>query len=197
MFVFSVRADKKKLLWIVCAAAVLAVLIIVLATSRGSAVQTAAGYQLQAQDNAQRRAFLAQFGWEVSDEPTEICEVIIPETFDSVYQKYNELQQTQEFDLTRYQGRRVKRWTYEVKNYPDYEGTVVANLLIYNNTVIGGDIASNALDGFMQGFRRNSEPIALPSESAPSTPESAASDGESAVLPASSAITASSAADSK
>ena len=188
MFVFSVRADKKKLLWIVCAAAVLAVLVIVLAASRGGAVQTAAGYQLQAQDNAQRRAFLAQFGWEVSDEPTEICEVIIPEIFDSVYQKYNELQRAQEFDLTRYQGRRVKRWTYEVKNYPDYEGTVVANLLIYNNTIIGGDIASNALDGFMQGFRRNSEPIVLPLESAPSSAESAAP-------PASSAVAASSGAE--
>ena len=89
--------------------------------------------------------------------------------------------------------------TYERAGYLSliHIWTVVANLLIYNNTVIGGDIASNALDGFMQGFRRNSEPIALPSESAPSTPESAASDGESAVLPASSAITASSAADSK
>ena len=188
MFVFSVRADKKKLLWIVCAAAVLAVLVIVLAASRDGAVQTAAGYQFQAQDNAQRRAFLAQFGWEVSDEPTEICEVIIPEIFDSVYQKYNELQRAQEFDLTRYQGRRVKRWTYEVKNYPDYEGAVVANLLIYNNTIIGGDIASNALDGFMQGFRRNSEPIVLPLESTPSSAESAAP-------PASYAVAASSGAE--
>ena len=114
--------------------------------------------------------------------------MIIPEIFDSVYQKYNELQRAQEFDLTRYQGRRVKRWTYEVKNYPDYEGTVVANLLIYNNTIIGGDIASNALDGFMQGFRRNSEPIVLPLESAPSSAESAAP-------PASSAVAASSGAE--
>ena len=88
MFVFSVKADKKKLLWIACGAVVLIVLIIVLVTSRGGAVQTAAGYQMQAQDNSQRKAFLAQFGWEVSEEPTEICEVIIPETFDSVYQKY-------------------------------------------------------------------------------------------------------------
>lgn len=180
MFVFSVKADKKKLLWIACAAAVLTALILVIVTSRGRSVQTAAGYQMQAQDNAQRKAFLAQFGWEVSEEPTEICEIIIPETFDSVYQQYNTLQQSQEFDLTRYQGRRVKRWTYEVKNYPDYEGTVVANLLIYNNTVIGGDICSNALDGFMQGFRRNSEPIALPAESTASAAENAASGTEPA-----------------
>ncbi len=196
MFVFSVKADKKKLLWIACGAVVLIVLIIVLVTSRGGAVQTAAGYQMQAQDNSQRKAFLAQFGWEVSEEPTEICEVIIPETFDSVYQKYNELQQSQEFDLTRYQGRRVKRWTYLVTNYPDYEGEVVANLLIYNNTVIGGDICSKALDGFMQGFRRNSEPIALPSEStaqsqAESQPQSAAASQEASSAAQSTAQTAS------
>ena len=186
MFVFSVKADRKKLLWVVCGAVILAVLIVVLAASRGRAVQTAAGYQLQARDNAQRRAFLAQFGWEVSEEPTEICEVIIPDTFDSVYQQYNELQRSQEFDLMRYQGRRVKRWTYEVKNYPDYEGTVVANLLLCNDTVIGGDIASNALNGFMQGFRRNSEPIRLPPENAPSAESGAASAAESADAPASS-----------
>ncbi|MDD6174794.1 MAG: DUF4830 domain-containing protein [Firmicutes bacterium] len=186
MFVFSVKADRKKLLWVVCGAVILAVLIVVLAASRGRAVQTAAGYQLQARDNAQRRAFLAQFGWEVSEEPTEICEVIIPDTFDSVYQQYNELQRSQEFDLMRYQGRRVKRWTYEVKNYPDYEGTVVANLLICNDTVIGGDIASNALNGFMQGFRRNSEPIRLPPESVPSAESGAVSAAESAAAPASS-----------
>ena len=88
MFVFSVKADKKKLLWIACAAVVLAALILVIVTSRGRSVQTAAGYQMQAQNNSQRKAFLAQFGWEVSEEPVEICEIIIPETFDSVYQQY-------------------------------------------------------------------------------------------------------------
>lgn len=188
MFVFSVRADRKKLLGIVCVAAVLAVLILAAAASQRNAVQTAAGYRLQAQDNAQRRAFLEQFGWEVSEEPTEICEVIIPEIFDAVYEQYNELQREQEFDLTRCRGKRVKRWTYEVKNYPDYEGTVYANLLILGDTVVGGDIASNAADGFMQGFRRNSEPIALPSESA-AAPENAVSAAESGDLfPSSAAV---------
>lgn len=186
MFVLSVKASRKKLLLAVAAVVAVILVLILVGTARRSAVQTSAGYQLQAADDAQRRAFLSQYGWETGEEPTEICEVIIPETFDAVYQKYNDLQKTQEFDLTRFQGKRVKRWTYEIQNYPGYEGTVYANLLVYDGAVIGGDVCSKALDGFMQGFRRNSEPISLSSQpgaseaasETPSVPE--ASDVQSA-----------------
>ncbi len=38
------------------------------------------------------------------------------------------------------------------ENYPDQTGTVYATLIVYDGEVIGGDIASSALDGFMAGF---------------------------------------------
>ena len=69
--------------------------------------------------------------------------------------KYNEIQKAQNLDLTPYAGKRAKRWTYNIKNYPGYEGdsgTVQANILVYEGAVIGGDICSTELDGFMQGF---------------------------------------------
>ena len=71
------------------------------------------------------------------------------------YEKYNEIQKAQNLDLTPYAGKRAKRWTYNIKNYPGYEGdsgTVQANILVYEGAVIGGDICSTELDGFMQGF---------------------------------------------
>ena len=37
----------------------------------------------------------------------------------------------------------MKKWTYNINNYPEYEGEkgrVQANLLIYNGNVIGADI---------------------------------------------------------
>jgi hypothetical protein len=49
----------------------------------------------------------------------------------------------------------VKRWTYELKNYPGYEskpGVVQANLLIDHGVVIGGDVCSLELGGFLHGF---------------------------------------------
>ncbi len=84
-----------------------------------------------------------------------MAEVIIPAEFDEAYEKYNEIQKKQNLDLSKYSGKRAKRWTYEVKNYPGYEnkkGFIQANILIYDGMVIGGDICSVELNGFMRGF---------------------------------------------
>ena len=51
-----------------------------------------------------------------------------------------------------YKGKRVKRYTYEVTNYPGQASGVRANLLVDGGMVIGGDICSLTLDGFMHGF---------------------------------------------
>lgn len=96
--------------------------------------------------------FLETYGWQVSATPKEIEEVTIPKEFNRVYTIYNDLQLAQGFDLTPYAGKAVKRYTYEIYNYPDLPKGVVGNLLIYNNSVIGGDVCSVAIDGFMHGF---------------------------------------------
>ena len=62
------------------------------------------------------------------------------------------LQADQGFDLTAYCGKRVKRYAYEITNYPTGEQGVQAGLLIYKNTVIGGDVLSPSLDGFLHGL---------------------------------------------
>lgn len=41
-------------------------------------------------------------------------------------------------NLSKYAGKRVKRYTYEITNYPTGETGILANLLIYKNTVIRG-----------------------------------------------------------
>ncbi|MCI8622100.1 MAG: DUF4830 domain-containing protein [Provencibacterium sp.] len=106
-----------------------------------------------AQTAAERLAFIAQFGWEVEEEPVEIEEVLIPAQFDAVYDSYNTMQRAQGLDLTRYQGKMVKRFAYQVLNYPGTADEVRLNLLIAENKVVGGDVCSMALDGFMHGFK--------------------------------------------
>ena len=71
-------------------------------------------------------------------------------------------------DLSRYMGKRVKRWTYEITNYPNLTDStrVYADLLIYDGRVIGGSIGTREADGFMQGFRRNAEQLPLPQSAA-------------------------------
>ncbi len=158
MFVFSLRGDKLKKA-IIMTLAVIAVFIAVFIFTQNSSKNTTAstknGLTLKASNAEERITFLSQYGWEVSQDPLEVSEVIIPYEFDDTYVKYNELQGQQDFDLSDYKGMRVKRWTYEILNYPSYEnsdGIIRANILIYDGKVIGGDVCNIELDGFMQTF---------------------------------------------
>ena len=65
---------------------------------------------------------------------------------------YNNIQLHQGLDLTKYSGKEVSRYTYKVTNYPDYSGDVKANIIVYRNRVIGGDICSADVDGFIKDF---------------------------------------------
>lgn len=42
--------------------------------------------------------------------------------------------------------------TYEISNYPTGETGVQAGLLIYKNTVVGGEVLSSQLGGFIHGL---------------------------------------------
>ena len=46
------------------------------------------------------------------------------------------------------------RYTYEITNYPDYKGTVYANLIVYRDRIIGGDICTADVNGFIHGFEK-------------------------------------------
>ena len=102
--------------------------------------------------NEDRIAYLESYGWSVSSDPIAVEELIIPEQFDETYSQYLELQASQGFDLTDYCGKRVKRYTYEITNYPTGESGIQAGLLVYKSTVIGGDVLSAQLGGFIHGL---------------------------------------------
>ena len=102
--------------------------------------------------NEDRREYLQQLGWEISPEPIATQELQIPNQMDDRYEEYLSLQRQQGFDLSNYAGKRVKRYTYEVYNYPSGETGVQANLLMYRNTVIGGEVLSPQPNGFLHGL---------------------------------------------
>ncbi len=100
-------------------------------------------------------SFISGYGWQVDEEPVEVRDVVIPDTFDDVYNNYNQIQIEQGFNLEKYAGQRVKRWTYVIRNYPDTSPTddfIRINILVCDDVVIGGDVCSVKLDGFMHGF---------------------------------------------
>lgn len=102
--------------------------------------------------NRDRLEFLASYGWEVDPQPVSTQTLTIPKELDGVYTQYIALQSSQGFDLTAYAGKRVKRYSYHVTNYPTGEQEVQVNLLVRRGRVVGGEVLSPRLDGFLHGL---------------------------------------------
>ncbi len=154
MFVLSVKTGKRKIIAVLAAVLVVvtaAVVLVKLTRSAPAAESEGKKYSLAAGTNEERVAFFQQFGWEVKPNPVVATDVAIPQKFDDVYVKYNNIQQEQGLDLTPYAGRACKQWVYEITNYPEQE-VMRGTILVYQGRVIGGDLCTPALDGFMTGF---------------------------------------------
>lgn len=154
MFIFTAKVDRRKLtaaaaaVLVLCGVLVAALFLLGGQETAASALVDPGGVKT----NEDRIAYLAQYGWTVEPEPASVEELLIPETFDETYAQYLELQSAQGFDLTKYCGKRVKRYAYTITNYPTGASGIQAGLLIYKNTVIGGEVLSSQLDGFMHGL---------------------------------------------
>ncbi len=151
MVIITARIPKRRLIAlgmaaVFCMAALIAGLALRLPGGAAAASAEVKGIR----DDRDRVEYLTELGWQVSGDP-QTEELLIPEMLDASYQDYLALQAEQGFDLTRYQGQRVKRYTYEITNYPGGVQGVQASLLIYRNRVIGGQV--QAADGsFIQGL---------------------------------------------
>ena len=162
MFIYSMRAGTIRFFGIVCVALVALITLIAfvpelqpVAAADSESVEESETVSFEKiRSNEDRIAFLKGFGWEVQSTPTESTTVTVPREFDKVFAAYNEMQRAQGLDLSGYSGRTVERYTYTVTNYENYEGTVLANLLIYRGRVIGADICSADTDGFVHGLTR-------------------------------------------
>lgn len=155
MFIFSIKTSKKKIITYIIILFIILLVGFVFFSSKNNnsnAVCPSGKYSLSAKDNEDRIEFLSQFGWEVSPEPTEISTVSIPPEFNTTYEKYNDIQREQGLDLSKYREKTCTRYTYQILNYKDACQGVRANILVLNGKVIGGDISSVALNGFIHSF---------------------------------------------
>lgn len=133
-----------------------------------SGAVSAALSDLSGEQLAEQRALLASYGWEVGEAPT--CDsVTLPEAFPSSYDGYLAVQAECGFHLEDYAGQTLLRCTWQVNNYPGWPDGVYADLLTLDGAVVGGDVRSSQLDGFLQSLR-------YPVTSAASPPD-AQSDG--------------------
>jgi len=156
MMIVSAKVSKRKFLTgLLIAVAVIALLVFLCskAGATGGATAEDPASANTAADNEARLAFLRSFGWEVADAPVETQEVRIPEEFNDVFTRYNELQKSQGYDLAEYAGKAVKRYVYRIDNHPN-GADHFATVLIYKNKIIGGDITGTGAGGTIHGFRK-------------------------------------------
>ena len=167
MFIYSFRAATLKFFGIIAITLVALIAIIAFVpvyaeggnlSNNDTPVNVSGGDKEYSYDKVKSSAdaanFLAQFGWTVDGANVKSAEVVIPAEFDKVFAAYNEIQRAQGLDLSKYKKKELVRYTFEVTNYQDYDGKVYANVLVYRNKVVGGDICSADVSGFVHGFEK-------------------------------------------
>ena len=134
------KLTKRSAVFIIIAAAVvIAVIVLICSGGSGSGLTTTEA----------RVEYLASLGWEVDPASETAKEIVLPDEMGGVLAEYNELQKQQGFDLSQYCGEVCESYTYVLTSG---ETGVIAQLFIYKGRVIGGDIHSASLGGFMHGL---------------------------------------------
>lgn len=157
MVMVTAKLSKQKLLLIAALLVAVVVVLCLCLHGSGNSSETPDTAQepvaVDVKTNEGRVAFLASFGWEVAEEPVQTQEVRVPTEPNEVFQRYNELQLSQGYDLTQYSGKTLRRYVYTVTNYPAADGgPYYATVLVYKNEVAGGDVCSAAQNGVMHSF---------------------------------------------
>ncbi|MBR6771881.1 MAG: DUF4830 domain-containing protein [Clostridia bacterium] len=209
MFIYSAKMDKKKLATVLaCIGVVAIVLILVFTRSCGDSSETSAPpvgelsevvgeagtksaakllKKARIKDAEDAAELLASLGWNIDPVPVETMEVVIPAEFSEVYEKYNELQKSQGFDLSKHAGKTATRWTLCINGHPSGEEEVYATLLVINTRVIGGDVCAARLDGFMHGLAPDTyiaeNGAAVSAEPSDASEENETVSGEASELP--------------
>ena len=161
MFIWSVRSSTLKFVAGVLSGVLLLVTLIAFLpdAENGVVAGQMAGAVIRYENvktDADRAAFLRQFGWEVKELPVSEVSLTVPRDFDKLFTAYNQIQLRQGLDLGNYRRKEVTRYTYEVINYENYTGQVLASVIVYRDTVIAGDICSADLGegSFVHGFEK-------------------------------------------
>ena len=81
----------------------------------------------------------------------QVQQVKIPSEPSEVFDRYNALQLSQGYDLSRLAGQCVTRYVYELESD---QGAWYATVLEHRGKIVGGDVASPDPGGTMHGFKQ-------------------------------------------
>lgn len=147
MFVWTARLNKKKAIASVLVLGAVLVAVIGLA---GKEKTGSTETEVLLRTNEDRVDYLRSWGWEVTPEPVETLQFLLPEKLTEPYLSYSDLQESQGFDFAACAGKQVARYTYTVTNYPGKADGVQANLYLCGDLPAGGDLFCAGADGFQR-----------------------------------------------
>ena len=93
-----------------------------------------------------RRDFIASVGYRATGDAKSTVEYTLPATLDAVLLRYNELQKEQGFDLAKYTGKTLTRYTYELEGEENGEKQY-ATLLVFRDRVVGAELSGESGKG--------------------------------------------------
>ncbi len=150
MFIYSIRASTVKVIGVILLFAVI-LTGLVLSGQGGVVSAWASATEVNysgIKTGEDRVGFIKNFGIEIDESSEEEVAFRMPESFDRVILGYNELQKKQGLDLSKYENKRVTRYTYKVTNYKA-DGEVYANLFVFRGKIVACDLSSADPSGFV------------------------------------------------
>lgn len=150
MRVMTIKAKPKTIFGIILAlTGVIVVLLSFVGNHNGESKETMA--TISCQTKQERMAYISSQGYKCGNNE-EQKEITIPQQFNDVYEKYNQIQKNQGFDLEKYKGKTATVFTYGITNYKSNDN-VIANLIVCDGILIGADLCDTSVDnGFLIGL---------------------------------------------
>jgi len=143
MFIYSVKATTLRFLSVLLLSGIALVGVMAFASSADTQALGAMSERVSYEGiktESDRRELLSSFGYEVKGDAESTVDFTLPKSLDAVLLGYNELQKEQGFDLAKYTGKTLTRYTYEIENYEGHEGKVYANLITYRDRIVAADL---------------------------------------------------------
>ena len=151
MFTKCLILTKKRAVTIIIIAAAIITAAVIYCSAPGCSFGVSELINVSSSDGRQK--YLNQLGWEIDVKSEERHTVLLPKEFEGIMAEYAQMQTEQGYEFASYAGLECKQYTYIVTNYSDSDSTVYATIYIKSGHVIGGDIHSAAIDGFMHALK--------------------------------------------
>lgn len=156
MFIYTLKFDRRVAVFTIIMISLILIGIIVLIGAhqqKESIAEPTVKTTGIVKNEKSRVAYLKKCGWDVETPALSESTIVIPRSFSQVFEEYNELQKQQGFDLSQYCGMEVELYTYKVINVDETDGDVLAELYVKDGKVIGGDVHSTRLDGYIKALQ--------------------------------------------